>query len=117
MPWVTTYCAGSPGVIRDSMPQGSHAGRLGGDEFALAVPVAADAARQVAEGIRNGVDALAFAGLPALRCSVSIGLAEPQPADADLRGWMEAADHALYRAKSAGRNRVSIHAQATFAQP
>ena len=108
---------GIAGVIRDAMPQGSHAGRLGGDEFALAVPVAADAARQVAEGIRNGVDALAFAGLPALRCSVSIGLAEPQPADADLRGWMEAADHALYRAKSAGRNRVSIHAQATFAQP
>lgn len=99
-------------VIRDALPEGSHAGRLGGDEFAVAMPVAPDAARHIAECIRSGVDTLEFARLPSLRCSVSIGLAEPSTADADLRAWMEVADHALYRAKAAGRNRVSPRPEA-----
>ncbi len=100
---------GIAAAIRDAMPEGSHAGRLGGDEFALAMPVASGEAQYIAECIRGAVDALESASLPSLRCSVSIGLAEPPAADADLRAWMETADHALYRAKSAGRNRVSIH--------
>ena len=104
---------GIAGVIRDAMPQASHAGRLGGDEFAVSMPVACGGAQYIAECIRAGVDALAFTDQPTLRCSVSIGLAEPPTADADLRGWMEAADHALYRAKAAGRNRVSLHLQAS----
>ena len=103
---------GIAGVIRDALPEGSHAGRLGGDEFAIAVPVALDEARRIAERIRGGVDALAFACLPALRCSVSIGIAESPTSDADLRAWMEAADHALYRAKAGGRNCVSVRLDA-----
>ena len=59
------------------------------------------------ERIRQGVDALEFPRQPPLRCSVSIGIAEPPAGDAGLRGWMEAADQALYRAKAAGRNRVA----------
>ena len=103
---------GIAGAIRDALPEGSHAGRLGGDEFAIAVPVALDEARRIAERIRGGVDALAFARLPALRCSVSIGIAESPTSDADLRAWMEAADHALYRAKAGGRNCVSVRLDA-----
>ncbi len=98
---------GIAGVIRDALPEGSHAGRLGGDEFAVAMPVALGEARYVAECIRGGVDALDFAHLPGLRSSVSIGVAEPATAGTGLRNWMEAADHALYRAKAAGRGRVS----------
>lgn len=103
---------GIAGVIRDALPEDSHAGRLGGDEFAVAMPVGLDEAQHVAERVRSGVDALEFVRLPSLRCSVSIGLAEPMMADAGLRAWMETADHALYRAKAAGRNRVSVRPEA-----
>lgn len=103
---------GIAGVIRDAIPVGSHAGRVGGDEFAIAVPVALADAQRIAERIRVGVDALDFPRQPPLRCSVSIGIAEPPVGDASLRGWMEAADRALYRAKAAGRNRVSIRPDA-----
>lgn len=99
---------GIAGVIRLVMPAGSHPGRIGGDEFALAVPVGIDEARRVGERIRAGVAAHDFPRMPALRCSVSIGIAEPPHAGADLREWIEAADRALYRAKAAGRNRVSM---------
>ncbi|HSD18078.1 MAG TPA: diguanylate cyclase [Thermomonas sp.] len=98
---------GIAGVIRVALPEGSHAGRLGGDEFAILMPVAAGEARGVAERIRAGVAALDLPRLPSLRSSVSIGCAEPPTPDADLRTWMEAADHALYRSKAAGRDRVS----------
>ena len=98
---------GIAGVIRASLPEDSHAGRLGGDEFAIVMPVAAEQAHGIAEGIRIGVAALDLPTLPSLRSSVSIGSAEPPTIQADLRSWMEAADHALYRAKAAGRDRVA----------
>ena len=103
---------GIAGVIRDAIPSGSHAGRVGGDEFAIAVPVVLGDAQHIAERIRSGVDALDFPRQPPLRCSVSIGIAEPPAGDANLRNWMEAADLALYRAKAAGRNRVAMRPDA-----
>lgn len=98
---------GIAGVIRDAIPDGSHAGRVGGDEFAVAVPVGLAEARLIGERIREGVDALEFPRQSPLRCSVSIGIAEPSETVAGLRAWMEAADRALYDAKAAGRNRIS----------
>lgn len=98
---------GIAAVIRAALPEGSHAGRLGGDEFAIVMPVDAREAHAIAEGIRAGVATLDLPHLPSLRSSVSIGSAAPPSHDADLRTWMEAADHALYRAKAAGRDRVS----------
>ena len=92
-------------AIRDAIPAGSHAGRLGGDEFAVAVPLALPETLHIAEGIRSRVQALAL-GDAAVRCSVSIGMAEPPATGVDLRTWMEAADRALYRAKAGGRNRT-----------
>ena len=83
--------------------RGRHAGRLGGDEFAVAVPLPLSETHVLAEHIRNRVQALNH-DIPGVRCSVSIGLAEPSSPDIDLRGWMEDADRALYRAKAAGRN-------------
>lgn len=94
-------------AIRAAMPDGSHAGRLGDDEFGLAVPATLAGAEHVAERIRASVHALAFPQAPGLRCSVSIGLAQPHAGDS-LRAWMEAADRALYKAKAAGRNRAHV---------
>ena len=81
---------------------GGIAGRLGGDEFALAVPVDATAAEALATQLREQVRALRFATAPALRCSVTIGVGAT-PAGEGLRGWLEAADAALYRGKGRAR--------------
>lgn len=94
-------------AIETALPPGSHAGRIGGDEFAVAVPVDGRSANDVASSILARVEALQFARIPPLRCSVSIGIAEPATDDPSLRAWLEAADHALYRAKAAGRNRIA----------
>jgi diguanylate cyclase len=80
-------------------------GRLGGDEFALAVPLDAASAHALAETLRAEAQGLRFEAAPALRCSISIGLATT-PVEGGLRGWLEAADHALYGAKHHGRNRA-----------
>jgi diguanylate cyclase (GGDEF)-like protein len=42
-----------------------------------------------------------------LSVTVSIGVAEPSDVRATPRAVLKAADEALYRAKQAGRNRVS----------
>jgi diguanylate cyclase len=81
---------------------GGIAGRLGGDEFALAVPVDAAAAEALAARLREQVRALRFATAPPLRCSVTIGVGAA-PAGEGLRGWLEAADAALYRGKGRAR--------------
>ncbi|MEZ5545671.1 MAG: diguanylate cyclase [Lysobacteraceae bacterium] len=93
-------------AIRRHLPEGSHAGRVGGDEFAVVVPLAMDAATHVAERIRADVDAQHFPRLPNLRCSISLGLAEPPQPGLGLREWSEVADQAMYRAKESGRNRI-----------
>jgi diguanylate cyclase len=94
------------GIMRHTLPVGSHAGRLGGDEFAAALPVGLRDAEAIAERLRTTVEAMEFAHHPGLRCSISLGVAAPPDAGLALREWMEAADRALYRAKNAGRNQT-----------
>jgi len=102
-------------AILQAIPEDSHAGRLGGDEFGVLLPLPAAQARAIAERIRVEVQSLVFPRAPAMRGSISIGLAEP-PADAvAVRDWMEIADRALYRAKAAGRNRLHAAAEADLA--
>lgn len=99
-------------VIRDSIRHIDSAGRFGGDEFGLVL--LGSGLRDsgiVAERIRQGVETIA-PSTPGLRCTVSIGMAEAEN-NRELRDWMEAADTALYRAKSEGRNCVVRHAQTT----
>ena len=71
----------------------------------------AEAARVFAERLREAVAAAPFApGGEPQRITVSIGIAE-LAAERDTRpALMAAADTALYRAKSEGRNRVCVEA-------
>ena len=83
--------------------------RYGGDEFAVLLPsVDEEQALTVAERIREIVAATALTpadeGLAAV--TVSIGLATARN-PVSLAALVEAADRALYRAKSGGKNRVS----------
>ncbi len=82
-------------------------GRYGGEEFALALPDSdAEAAAQAAERLRAAVDGAPFLTRSgALPITISIGLADLHPDDADLDALLARADQALYRAKRSGRNR------------
>jgi diguanylate cyclase len=92
-------------LIRQTMPEGSHAGRVGGDEFVVALAVDAAEAELAAARLRAAVETLEIPRHAALRCSVSVGVASAPARPLALRDWIEAADRELYRAKHAGRRR------------
>ena len=84
-------------------------GRLGGEEFALALPgTALEGALEAAERLRIAVtDAPLIRCAPGYRMTVSIGVVMIDPNEA-LTAALARADHALYAAKTSGRNRVEI---------
>jgi diguanylate cyclase len=96
-------------VIRHSIRSHDAAGRLGGDEFAILLRgTDVEAAGIVAQRIREGVQALRLESAPGLQPTVSLGLAKATGSAEGLRAWLEAADRALYQAKSRGRNQLAI---------
>lgn len=86
-------------------------GRVGGEEFAVVLPEASGFdAVTVAERLRRAIRALDHGlGGPV---TVSVGVAVPGPSDG-LDDLLAAADHALYRAKRAGRDRVCTAEEGT----
>ncbi|MGD1070311.1 MAG: diguanylate cyclase [Bryobacteraceae bacterium] len=100
-------------IMRGELRPNDVAGRLGGDEFAFILPETDhDEAARVAERIRERLGALAFGmtgGCEPFFVTATFGVAEWSP-DMDAKELMDAADRALYRAKSAGRNRVCVDA-------
>ena len=86
------------------------AGRWGGEEFLILCPETdLLGAEAMAEKLRGLIQ---LAALPAgLHCTASLGVAQFQPGD-DPKDLVSRADLALYRAKSAGRNRVEVAARA-----
>lgn len=86
------------------------AGRIGGEEFAILLPdTHPQAAFAFAERLRSLVES---ASIPYaekdLGITVSIGISRLDPADPEAGFALRRADHALYRAKNEGRNRVLI---------
>ena len=84
--------------------------RPGGEEFLVFLPGGTPAqAMRVGERVCQRVrDAdIIHAGSPEGRLTVSVGIASLQPGDQDAEQMLRRADAALYRAKAAGRNRVS----------
>ena len=99
-------------IVRAELRAVDVAGRLGGDEFCFALPrTDRNECARVAERIRERLGTLAFGMTTGSTFSVTatFGVAESE-SDVDAKELMEAADRALYRAKSAGRNRVVVDA-------
>ena len=83
--------------------------RHGGEEFVVVLPGMSPAlAVEVCERLRERVAAYPWAGLcgPGAMLTISIGLAATPPYN--LAALLQGADEALYRAKHAGRNRLSL---------
>lgn len=89
-------------------------GRLGGEEFVVALPgIGLDDARIIAERLRNMAQTHIVGGpFGQCRYSISIGIAVWLP-DEPLAQLIARADHALYQAKHAGRNRAVAHGDDT----
>lgn len=82
-------------------------GRWGGEEFCILLPATATGvAAALAEQLREDIAALAIPAVPE-GVTVSIGVAAASGERFGLDDLLSAADRQLYRAKAAGRNRVS----------
>ena len=92
-------------LLRDLLRDTDTLGRFGGDEFGVVLPdTRYEQALQIAEKMCQRVEK----HLRAERghCTLSIGVASIGKDTTDVQQWLKRADMALYRAKSAGRNRV-----------
>jgi len=94
-------------IARDELRAIDVIGRYGGDEFLLVlVQTGLDGARECAERIRGRIALSEGLRNTAFRpVTVSSGVAQLRP-DESLQEMLQRADAALYRAKTAGRNRV-----------
>jgi diguanylate cyclase (GGDEF)-like protein len=96
-------------VLRECIRQVDTLARYGGDEFTiLLADTGAEAGMQIAERIRRTVADTLFeggAGEP-IRLTISIGVAGYPGHGRDRTQLLDAADKAMYRAKSRGRNCV-----------
>jgi diguanylate cyclase (GGDEF)-like protein len=97
---------------RDLRRGGELLARYGGEEFVAVLPnVDAEGAMLTAEAMRARVHQIGIEnhGSPVGRLTISVGVCSVVPvAGLTREGLVDAADTALYRAKSSGRNRAEI---------
>jgi diguanylate cyclase (GGDEF)-like protein len=108
------YLKAGAAALRDGLNRpGDLVARYGGEEFVVILPATDEAgANACSERLRESVASIEIPhdrpGTP-LRATVSIGVATAWPREGSSSATLiAAADEALYRAKSEGRNRVRI---------
>ncbi len=102
-------------LIRNSIRTTDIGSRYGGDEFAaILLNTSAEGATTVAERIREGLQTSMEQRGIMLTCS--IGIACWRVDGIKREALIEAADRALYAAKTAGRNRVCLASQTSTAE-
>ncbi|HLB54496.1 MAG TPA: diguanylate cyclase [Gemmatimonadales bacterium] len=94
--------------VRAAVRASDLAARYGGDEFVVILTgTGKDGAERVAEAIRQGIENVGRrSGYPPGAVTVSVGIAEFDPAHPSGGDLLVNADRALYRAKAMGRNTV-----------
>jgi two-component system cell cycle response regulator len=93
-----------------AVPAGTSFARWGGEEFVMALPgMDGQAALEVAESLRRSIEALVIMTDDGqiVPVTVSLGVATLLPNES-FDNLVERADHAMYAAKVAGRNRVEF---------
>jgi diguanylate cyclase (GGDEF)-like protein len=95
-------------LLRENTRNNDVVARLGGEEFlVLLADTGLAVAQEVCDRLRAQVQAFDWSTLaPGLAVTLSIGLSTAPPYE--LEALTQAADAALYRAKSGGRNRVMV---------
>lgn len=85
-------------------------GRYGGEEFTILLPdTAAENVMVLAQRIRQSVEKLTIEyEQQSISFTVSVGIAQFDPAFEQHTQWLERVDKALYQAKTGGRNQVVI---------
>jgi diguanylate cyclase (GGDEF)-like protein len=99
------------GAVREMLRPPDFIARFGGDEFAIILPhTDLVGASSVAERILTQVRALTIPTDEegSVRCSISIGIAEWDPADATANDLVRRADEKLYVSKRMGKNRYTV---------
>jgi diguanylate cyclase (GGDEF)-like protein len=95
--------------IQDVAPDDAIIGRFGGDEFVVVVNGDLVSGGGVAAEVVQAIDAqLKDDAASNVRVTCSAGVAMTEPGDSAM-DVIHRADVAMYQAKSAGRNRVSLH--------
>jgi diguanylate cyclase (GGDEF)-like protein len=96
-------------ILRAATRDSDLAARVGGEEFLLVFGnTGLDAATQVCERLLTAVRTHPWDGLATgLTCTISIGMAELER-DETVSDWLARADAALFAAKHAGRDQLSL---------
>ncbi|EGO8190611.1 diguanylate cyclase AdrA [Escherichia fergusonii] len=86
-------------------------GRFGGDEFAVIMcGTPAENAIAAMSRVHERLSHLRLSCAPQVILRISVGVAPLTPQISHYREWLKSADMALYKAKSAGRNRTEVAA-------
>lgn len=101
-------------ILQEQLQGSATVGRYGGEEFGVILRnVSEFQASEIADTLRRSVAEKRFrvqgyeTAMAEVSVSVSIGIAEYRATFETLELWVQAADMAMYNAKSQGRNRVS----------